>query len=423
MPKPRVVITGIGVMSACGAGRKLLWESLLQQKTALRLHAFPGQTENGGQILAGIFSDFDPAMFVKQRKSLKLMSRDIQLAIAASTLALSDAGIHVEHINSERFGTLVGAGIINNELEEMAAGTLKGFDEQGVFEMERFGKEGVKSFFPLWFLKYLPNMPACHVSMAHGLKGPSNTITTGFSAGLQAIGEAFHMIQRGDADQMLAGAADSKTNPVGWAQFQLAGFAKFNAETPLDFCPYDEKENGISISEAAAFLVLESLESAQNRKAKIIAEVLGVGICSETGAKDKMKSKLRSMNMALDEADIVPGRIEAFWGSGTGIKEEDRSEIEALQHLFGEKASSISFTTATPITGHAAYASGAIQAVAGALSVQKQILPPLAHLENPAPSYVNFVKHEPQPLKGKNILLHSSGWAGQNASLVLGELS
>lgn len=423
MSKPRVVITGIGVMSACGAGRKLLWESLLQQKTALRLHPFAGQSESHEQILAGIFSDFDPAMFVKQRKSLKLMSRDIQLAIAASTLALSDAGIQVEHIDSERFGTLVGAGIINNDLEEMTAGILKGFDEQGVFEMERFGKEGVKSFFPLWFLKYLPNMPACHVSMAHGLKGPSNTITTGFAAGLQAIGEAFHIIQRKDADKMLAGASDSRTNPIGWAQFQLTGLAKLDAESPLEFCPYDEKQKGISVSEAAAFLVLESLESAQSRNAKIIAEILGVGICSETGPKDKMNSKLRSMNMALEEADIVPGHIEAFWGSGTGIPEEDKAEVEAFQSLFGEKTSSVQFTSTTPVTGHSAHASGAIQAAAGALSIQKQVLPPLAHLEKAKAPYVNFVKYRAQTMNRKNILLHSSGWGGQNASLVLGVAS
>ena len=182
MSRRRAAITGLGLMTPCGKGWSPYWKALLEGVSHIRpissfsLNGFPSK-------FAGEIAEFDPAEFVKQRKSLKLMSREIQLAIAASQLAIEDAQLRITEWDPFRFGISIGTGIINNDLDEMGIGIRNGIDDEGKFRMTKFGQDGIRSLYPLWLLKYLPNMPACHISIAHGLRGPSNTITTSSAAG------------------------------------------------------------------------------------------------------------------------------------------------------------------------------------------------------------------------------------------------
>jgi len=188
MTKRRVAITGLGVLTSCGQGWEPYWQAVLKARS--HVGYLSNLSPNEFPVpLAGEISDFDPSVFIKVRKSLKVMSREIQMAVAASYLAVQDSGLALAETDRMRFGISLGTGIINNDLDEVGVGIRTAVGPDGKFRMEKFGQEGIRSMFPLWFLKYLPNMPACHISIAHGLSGPSNTVTTSSAAGAQAIGD------------------------------------------------------------------------------------------------------------------------------------------------------------------------------------------------------------------------------------------
>ena len=228
--KRRVVITGFGVITACGNGWEPYWDAALHGCSLVR-SSDPLKLNCPSFKYAGMLPQFEPKEFIESRKSIKLMSREIQMAVAASRLALKDAKLSPDNYDPTRVGVTLGTGIINNDLDEIGVGFRNGLDESGHFSMTKFGQDGIRSLFPLWFLKYLPNMPACHVSVANHLRGPNNTITTSSAASTQAIGEAYRVIERGDADIMLAGGTDSKLNAMGISRFQLLGFLSTREET------------------------------------------------------------------------------------------------------------------------------------------------------------------------------------------------
>ena len=270
----RVAITGLGLVTPCGRGWQAYWRSVLGAESHIAHLA--NVTQPGiSRTLAGQVLDFNPTEFVKQRKSLKLMSREIQLGVAASHLALQDADIDLEKVNKTRFGISLGTGIINNELDEIGVGVRNSLDENKKFSIKKFGQEGMRTMYPLWFLKYLPNMPACHISITHGLAGPSNTVTTSAAAGAQAIGESFHVIQRGDADLMLAGSADSKVNAMGLSRFHLLGLLSQQSHgSEKAYCPFDKRHDGIILGEGAGLILLEAWEHAKKEALKFTVKSL-----------------------------------------------------------------------------------------------------------------------------------------------------
>ena len=369
---PRVVITGMGALSAAGEGARTLWQAVSEGRTGLGRVDAPGAS-GSWQVLAGVVRDFSPERYVTQRKALKVMARDIQLAVGASSLAMEDAGLKGTASHPERFGVIVGSGVLNHELDELAYSIQNSLDEQGKLDLQKFGDSGLSSLFPLWLLKYLPNMPACHISILFDLQGLNNTITTGASAGLQAVGEAFRIIQRGDADRMLCGGAESKVNPVGISQYRVLG-AISDPLTSLatDYRPFDANSRGFVVGEGAAFLVLEELSQARARNAKIYAEVVGFGASSVNG-------RAAAMQEALNDAGIRPQDLSYLQAAGLGLKEDDEREARAIEEVFNGSGKGLSVSASKAVTGFTGFSAGALDLVISTKALHYQTVPPAAH--------------------------------------------
>ncbi len=413
-PKRRVVITGIGALSAAGIGYEPLWQSALAGRS--RIRELTDFSSDGSPVkIGGEARDFKAEEFVQSRKSLKLMSRDIQLAVAASTLAIRDSAIRLEETDRTRAGITLAAGLINTELEELALGIKKSFDSEGRFQMKRFGRDGIQALYPLWLLKYLPNMPACHISILHGLKGPSNTLMTSSTGAIQAVGEACHVIEREDADWMLAGASDSKINAVGLSRLHLLGILSKKNHTPGKvYRPFDRARDGIVVGEGAAIFVLEERQHALKRGARIYGEVLGFSA--------KAHSEVESLRQALEESERAPKDIHFIHANGSGVPEEDIFEAESFTRVFGSGIDQIPVTATKSVTGHLIDASGAPELCLGLLALQNGVLPPVVNLEEPDPRCpLRFVKGKAAAVEAHTFLLHTFGLGAESAALVVGK--
>lgn len=413
MSERRVVITGVGIVSACGLGYEPLWQSAVSGKSAIRL--LPEFAVNGSPVrVGGEVPNFQPSDFVKERKSLKVMSRDIRLAVAASTLAVKDAGLVLDAVDSTRAGVTLGAGLINNELDELGLGIRESLDSEGRFQIKRFGRDGLRALYPLWLLKYLPNMPACHISMAHRLKGPSNTLMTSSTGGLQAIGEALRTIQRGDTDVMLAGATDSKLNPVGLSRLHLLGILSTNGHEPSEaYRPFDRRRDGVVVGEGAGIFVLEEREHALRRGARIYGEILGYGTHFDREGQ--------AVKKALEEAGRDVDEIGFVHAHGSGIPEEDISEARLITGIFQNGSRRVPVTATKSVTGHWMDASGMSEMAVALLSLERELIPPVANLEEPDPECdLNFVIGGAKALGARTFLLHAVGLGEQSAAVIVG---
>ncbi len=421
--KRRVVITGFGVITACGNGWEPYWDAALHGCSLVR-SSDPLKLNCPSFKYAGMLPQFEPKEFIESRKSIKLMSREIQMAVAASRLALKDAKLSPDNYDPTRVGVTLGTGIINNDLDEIGVGFRNGLDESGHFSMTKFGQDGIRSLFPLWFLKYLPNMPACHVSVANHLRGPNNTITTSSAASTQAIGEAYRVIERGDADIMLAGGTDSKLNAMGISRFQLLGFLSTREESPEKvYCPFDKKHDGIVLGEGSGILVLESLESAKKRGASIYSEVAGYGSSSDFNYDprdpDDFTGKRVAIRRALEDAMLEPADVDVLVANGSGIPQEDVQESLAVHSFYASSFKKLHVTAVKPVTGNLVYGTGSVEAVIAALTTKKGQVPPVANLESPDPECsLPFVKDKAKACQVNVAVLNTFGFGGQNASLV-----
>ncbi len=419
----RVVLTGFGVITSCGNGWEPYWDAAVNARPVIcgADYLKLGDFYLGG---AGAAAQFDPKEFIENRKSLKVMSREIQLAVSASRLALRDAQLSPENYDPTRVGVTLGTGVINNDLDEVGIGFRNGLDETGHFSMTKFGQDGVRSLFPLWFLKYLPNMPACHVSIVNQLRGPNNTITTSSAASTQAIGEAYRVIERGDADVMLAGGTDSKLNAMGISRFHLLGFLAKRRDAPEKiYCPFDEKHDGIILGEGAGILVLETLESAKKRGAKIYAEIAGYGSSSDYNYDprdpDDFTGKRVAIRRALEDAGCEPADVDVIVANGSGVPQEDIQESLAIHSFYAPTFKNLNVTAVKPVTGHLIHGAGGVEAVIAALTTTKKVIPPVANLQKPAPECpLPFVQGRAKACDVNVAVLNTFGFGGQNASLV-----
>lgn len=423
MSVPRVVITGIGLVTPAGLGGEAYWKAVLSAETLMS--RIPESGVDFPLKFAGLLRDFKPEAFVVHRKQLKLMSREIQLAVAASHLALRDAGFQPAEDRRFRYGISLGAGVLNTDLDEMSGGVRAALDEAGQFDIKKFGDEGIRAMFPLWFLKYLPNMPACHVGMTHGFRGPSNTVTTSSAAGAQAIGEAVRVIRRGDADVMLAGGTDSKINAVGISRFKLLGLLSRRENLPQGgYCPFDENHDGILLGEGAGLLVLEEKRHALARGARIYGEILGYGDASDYNhdPRDNQdhQGKALAMRRALEESAVDASDVDFILANGSGVPQDDDLEAEAIRSLFEKQFGALAVTGVKPITGHSVYASGGIEIAAGLFAMRDRVVPALANFEKPsAQCHLPIVKGGARASRAEMFLFNSSGFGGQNAALVV----
>jgi len=283
----RVVVTGIGIVSPLGVGSRAHWEALIDGKTGVRrVAAFDASgfaCQIGGEVPAFKIGDFVPKSY---RKATKVMARDIELAVVAADDAFKDSGLQSQaytqtpNFDGRRFGCNIGAGLVSAELAELGAAmtTARSANDPNRLDLGQWGKDGMTQLTPLWLLKYLPNMLACHVTIIHQLKGPSNTITCADASSHLAIGEAFRTIQRGNAELAICGGAECKLSPMGLLRQTLLGRLNVscNDDPGRAVRPFDADAAGTALGEGAGLLILEEYDRAKNRGAKIYAELVGL---------------------------------------------------------------------------------------------------------------------------------------------------
>lgn len=425
----RVVVTGVGIVSPFGVGRKVFWEQLLAGTVALRrLDLFDPSgfaCQLAGQTPAYKIGDFVPKSY---RKATKVMARDIELAVIAAHDAFTDAALQsraqtdTPSFAPERFGCNIGAGLISAELDELTAAMHVARDGDRL-DLKKWGSEGMSQLTPLWLLKYLPNMLACHVTIIHGLMGPSNTITCEAASSHLAIGEAFRTIQRGKADLAICGGAESRLNPMGVMRQSLLGRLNPSCNERPDRAvrPFDDDAAGSVLGEGAGLLILEELEHARSRGATIHAEIVGFAASQDsyriTEPDPTGHSYGNAIANALRDAKLSPADVDLLVPHGLGIRDFDRAELNGIRKAFGKDTARVALGTIKSQVGHLVAGCG-VDAATAVLAVSDGKIPPAVNTIRPIDGVKLNVSREtrPQPINVAVTSVYSLG--GQNAALV-----
>jgi 3-oxoacyl-[acyl-carrier-protein] synthase II len=319
----------------------------------------------------------------------------------------------------------MGAGITPVDVGELVNPIMRSVGSDGAFDMGRFTTARAETIFPLWLLQHLPNMAAAHMSILHHAMGPNNTIVTACAAGTQAVGEAFRLIARGDADAMLAGGCDSRLDPQLLVAYSAMKAVSTSLRPPSEVSrPFDAERDGFVLGEGAAVLVLESYRRAKRRGAPIYAEITGYGSSFDafgiTRPEPEGKGAALSMTAALREARLDASKIDYINAHGTSTKLNDLMETVAVKRVFGHRAASIPMSSQKSMIGHLIGASGAVEAAATALSLHRGVVPPTINLATPDPDCdLDYVPNTSRELTVKTAISNSFGFGGQNASLVM----
>ena len=393
MPDRRVAITGLGVVTPAGAGVEPLWEALLAgRRFTRRIDAFDPShfpCPLGGQI-----EEFSARKFVPKtyRKSVKVMARDIEIAVGAADLAFRDAGIATAGIDaenptiaSERLGCNIGAGLVCTDLNELGVALTTAVDDDGRFSLRKWGDSGMTNLTPLWLLKYLPNMLACHVTIIHAARGPSNTITCGDASAHLAVGEAARLVARGRADAVIAGGAESKLNPMGLMRQTLLGRVcrDWHGEPQAACRPFDRDHCGTVVADGGGLLVLEDMDRALARGARVYAEVAGFGSACDPAGIDVERANAGSLDLAvgkaLADAGVAPDDVDLIVTHGTGVPEEDRCEAAAWRAALGDRAGRVPAVAATGSVGSLFAGAGGMELAVAAMALHAGTVPPTAN--------------------------------------------
>lgn len=422
----RVVVTGLGVVAPNGVGKEAFWNACVEGKSGVDFIQCFASEEHPVKI-AGEVKDFDPRPFIpdQHRKSLKIMRRASRFAVGAAGLALQDSGLDMDKINPERLGVIVGTGLVPIDIPEIAPVLASAIDNDGKFQEKLIGEQGLKGIPPLWLLQYLPNMIAAHISLVYEAQGPNNTITTACAAGTQAVGEAFRLIQRGDADFCLSGGSDSRLDPFLLLAYRALGALSEGGRQPTEVSrPFDGQRNGFVMGEGSGILLLEELEHAKKRGAPIYAEVLGLGSSFDAYAVTKPDPEAggaaRAIRWALQEAKIDKRDVDYVNAHGTSTRLNDQMETVAIKKVFGEGASMLPMSSIKSMIGHLIGAAGAVEAVAMAMTLHKGVLPPTINHTHPDPACdLDYVPNNAREIPVSTAVSTSFGFGGQNAALVM----
>lgn len=429
----RVVITGIGVICPIGIGARAFWDSLLGGKIGIRRIAsfdpsgFASQI--GGEVAPFKIGDFVPKSY---RKATKVMARDIELAVVAADDAFKDANLKsraytdTPTIPTTRFGCNIGAGLVSIDLNELTAAMYVARDENRL-DMAKWGRDGMGQLTPLWLLKYLPNMLACHVTIIHELKGPSNTITCADASSHLAIGEAFRTIQRGDADLAICGGAETKVLPMNlMRQTLLERVTTTHNDSPeTALRPFDADASGTVVGEGGGLFILEEYDHAMARGARIYAEVVGFGASQDTYSvtmpDPSGQSYSKAITKALNDAGAKPAEIGLLVPHGLGIPTHDRAELAGLRKALGDSLSTVPFAPIKAQMGTIAAGSG-VDAAAAVLSLFHGKIPAAVNTRKPIDAIKLNVSHEVRDAKVDLAVSSVYSLGGQNAALVFRKL-
>ena len=426
-------ITGLGAITPLGLSYKDLWSGLCQGKSGIdKITAFDpsGFTCHiAGQVPEYSIRDYVPK---SMRKTTKLMSRDIELAVIAANEAFKDAGLITKAfdeqnvtINPERTAIILGAGLISCDLVELAPAVAKSITD-GKFDIKKWGSQGIEHVTPLWLLKYLPNMLACHVGIIHDIQGPSNSITCDEAAGQLAIGEAMQIIDRGDADVAIAGGGEAKINAVvHLRQCLLKRAATDYNDNPREASrPFDADANGSVFSEAAACVILESPENAKKRGAKVYAQIAGFGQSCSINSKYEFlepdgKGVQYAIESALEEAKIKPDQLDLIIPHGTAIGCDDIAEARGITNALGCAAGRIPVFASKSMIGNSGAAAGAVDVAIACCAIKDGIIPATLNFKNISKDCgLNVVKEQVKK-KINYVLCTSYACGGQTAAVVL----
>ena len=394
--KRRVVITGVGLISPLGNNAESLWKKISQQESGVGIiDALPkanAPTRIGGEAwdFQGTIDDFgelDKTLKRSIKKGLRLMCREIEMGVASSQLALQNAGINSENCAPERMGTLFGSDYILTVPQEFTDGIHQCMNDHGEFEMKKWGEHGIPKVAPLWLLKYLPNMPASHVTIYNDLRGPSNSLTMREASSNIAVAEAVTTIRRGVADAMLAGSTGTRIHPLRSVHVALQEMLVDDFDDPASACrPFDKNRGGMVLGEGAACLVLESLETAIQRSANILAEVVGYStstVANKYGVADFQQAFQNVFQGVLKNADVKPNEVGHIHAHGLATRECDRAEALAIQTVFG--ACETPVVAAKSYMGNLGAGSGLVETIASLKALESDQLFPILNFETVDP--------------------------------------
>ncbi|MBS3874102.1 MAG: beta-ketoacyl-ACP synthase II [Firmicutes bacterium] len=405
----RVVITGLGVVSPIGIGHHDFWEALLAGQSGVAKITRFDATDFATQIAAEV-KNFDPAAYM-DKKEAKRMDRFAQFAVAAAGLALKDAGIAVSADNAADIGVYVSSGIGGLETMEAQWTVLK--------------DKGPQKVSPFFIPMMIGNMGAGQVALTFGLKGPTSNIVTACASGAQAVGDAFRVIARGDCEVMLAGGSEGSITPLSVAGFNAARALSTSNDNPTKASrPFDQNRDGFVMGEGAGVLVLESLDHALARGARIYAEVAGYAATNDayhiTSPDPEAAGTTRCMRLALQDAGLSPSDIDYVNAHGTSTDLNDRLETKAIKIVFGEHAKNLAISSTKSMIGHLLGAAGAVELIATVKSIFLGVVHPTINLEHPDPDCdLDYVAEGARQMPIRAALKNSFGFGGHNCSLVV----
>ena len=414
-----VVITGVGVVSPIGIGREQFWASLCGKRSGIGTAGLAEASSLPIRLAAEV-RDFDPKAYVAQRKSLKVMSRDAQLGVAAAVLAGRDAGISVGSVDPERFGIVLGADQICAAMCESEV-TYGRCIVNGHFDFKLWGTEALAASFPLGFLRVLPNMIASHISIVHDARGPNNTIHQGEISSLLAVNEAAGVIQRGVADVMMAGGASSQLHPMDFLRRCAMGILSPRQEDPASVVrPFDASRDGQVWGEGSAIFVLENRRHAEARGARVLGRLLGcASTCEPARGNGGLRgdSLRRAIRLALERAGLGSGDLGHVNAHGLSMVREDHIEALAIH----DTAPAIPVTAVKSYFGNLGAAGAAMEMAASVLSFTEGLVPPTLNYERPDPDCpISVIHGEPMACESDSALSVTWMPIGQAAAVVLG---
>jgi 3-oxoacyl-[acyl-carrier-protein] synthase II len=405
--RKRVVITGLGAITPIGNTIAEYWEGLVSGKNGIGPITHFDASKHDCRI-AGEVKNFDPLIYL-DKKEAKRMDRFSQLAVCASKQAIADAGLKIDATNAEYIGVTIGTGI----------GGLKVLEEQ----QEIYLTKGPSRCSPFMIPMMIANMAAGLVAIQLGAKGPNCCTVTACAAGSNAIGEAFRLIQGGYAHAMICGGTEAAITPLGIAGFAACKAVSTRNDDPTHACrPFDIGRDGFVMGEGAGILVLEELEHAQNRGAKIYAEIVGYAMTCDayhmTGQTPGGVDAARAMSLCLKDAGLAPEAVSYINAHGTSTPINDPTETAAIKKTLGDHAYKIAVSSTKSMTGHLLGGAGGIEGVASALAIHHSMIPPTINLENPEPECdLDYVPHVSRAADLNVVLSNSFGFGGHNVTL------
>ncbi len=405
----RVVVTGIGVVSPLGTGNGKNWDALVAGRSGIAPITRFDASEFSVRI-AGEVKDFVAEEFI-EKKEIKKMDFFIQYALGAAHYAMEDSGLQITEQNAERVGVLVGAGLGGLPTIERYHDVLR---ESGYRKISPF-------FIPMLIINLAPG----HIAIKYGAKGPNVSSVSACATGTHSIGDAYHMIKRGDADAMIAGGTESTVTPLG-----IGGFAVMKALTdsrndaPEQASrPFDKSRDGFVLAEGSGIVVLEEYEAAKKRGAKIYAEVAGYGLNCDayhlTAPAPDGAGAARCIQMALKGGGVNPNQVEYINAHGTSTPFNDLFETMAIKRVFGDHAKKVMVSSTKSMTGHALGAAGGIEAVFSLMAMDKGVVPPTINYREPDPECdLDYVPNTAREARVTHAMSNSFGFGGTNATLL-----